>query len=511
MRVLILSEATYPHHYGGAGKSAYLLAADLAARGHEVVLLSEGPVEEPEREAFAGVEGARIPFSWFGGDDDLRPPSLDRLLERLDAFWPAGFDIVHDLGGFVAHRYAVDCAYRERGARLVLGVQLVLPAYLRAHHDATHAAGVRFEPFGELQDPEERRQKLSQCVAVRLADRLVVPSAKEADLLVAAYAPPPGQLRVLPGPVPKGLFDLQPPPATEPLVAFGGRLDDPVKGVGFVAETMRIVLARRPAARLLVLADGVPPLLRSFGDSIDHAGWLVDDLDVGRALQRAVALVMPSRYESFGMLAAEAMAVGVPAIVSPGCGVAERIEDGLNGFVLGADEARWPEEMARRVLQILDDPAGGRAMGARARAAVQGLASDAFAAETEALYAEVLSDAPAARTVSPPRTSEVHVRLLDRFVSDHVLGNEAVAPDRPAFAPIGTLAPTRCPSCTYAVLAGESRTLVDLGRARGRGADPAAGWTAGEVAAFESVCPIGITQWALVDGSACERQIPVPS
>ena len=74
-------------------------------------------------------------------------------------------------------------------------------------------------------------------------------------------------------------------------------------------------------------------------------------------LSRTLALLMPSTEEQFGIAALEAIAMGVPVIVSENCGVRDCfVRDGVNGFVveasdaariasllalMGSDEARW--------------------------------------------------------------------------------------------------------------------------------------------------------------------------
>ena len=65
----------------------------------------------------------------------------------------------------------------------------------------------------------------------------------------------------------------------------------------------------------------------------------------------AEACVLPSRYESFGMVALEAMACGTPAIVTTAAGgISSLIEDGQTGFLV-------PEEdetaLAQTILRVL--------------------------------------------------------------------------------------------------------------------------------------------------------------
>jgi len=56
-------------------------------------------------------------------------------------------------------------------------------------------------------------------------------------------------------------------------------------------------------------------------------------------LARMDCLVLPSRLESFGMVVVEALAAGVPVIVSDHVGAAESIKASVNGWIIPADNA----------------------------------------------------------------------------------------------------------------------------------------------------------------------------
>ncbi|MEZ4677433.1 MAG: glycosyltransferase [Caldilineaceae bacterium] len=66
----------------------------------------------------------------------------------------------------------------------------------------------------------------------------------------------------------------------------------------------------------------------------------------------AEMVIMPSHYESFGMVALEAMAMGTPVIASEVGGLAHLVQHGVNGFHV---PSRDPEALAQRVLELLTD------------------------------------------------------------------------------------------------------------------------------------------------------------
>jgi D-inositol-3-phosphate glycosyltransferase len=77
----------------------------------------------------------------------------------------------------------------------------------------------------------------------------------------------------------------------------------------------------------------------------------------------AEMVVMPSHYESFGMVALEAMAMGTPVVASEVGGLAFLIQDGVNGFLV---PSRDPEALAERIFTLLNDENCQRQLGQQA-------------------------------------------------------------------------------------------------------------------------------------------------
>jgi D-inositol-3-phosphate glycosyltransferase len=75
-------------------------------------------------------------------------------------------------------------------------------------------------------------------------------------------------------------------------------------------------------------------------------------------------VIMPSHYESFGMVALEAMATGTPVIASEVGGLAFLIRDGENGFHV---PSRDPEALAERIYELLVNPGCRNLLGRQAR------------------------------------------------------------------------------------------------------------------------------------------------
>jgi D-inositol-3-phosphate glycosyltransferase len=102
----------------------------------------------------------------------------------------------------------------------------------------------------------------------------------------------------------------------------------------------------------------------------------------------ADVVVMPSHYESFGMVALEAMACGTPVVASDVGGLSFTVADGVTGYLV---PARDPAALAERICDILNDPVHRDELGQGAMRAAQQYGWERVADQIEALYDEVTS------------------------------------------------------------------------------------------------------------------------
>ena len=107
--------------------------------------------------------------------------------------------------------------------------------------------------------------------------------------------------------------------------------------------------------------------------------------DVRPLYAAADCFVLPSRYDPFPNTALEALAMGLPAIVSSRTGAAEAIEPGVNGWVCEPDDAPG----LARLMRAADEEIRGERMGQAARASAERFGIDAMAERLAALYASL--------------------------------------------------------------------------------------------------------------------------
>jgi glycogen synthase len=187
-------------------------------------------------------------------------------------------------------------------------------------------------------------------------------------------------------------------PAGAPVLLYFGRLEYE-KGVHDLIAALPRIRRAHPGTRLLIAGTGTAHgelVAAAQGHrvrrSVTFTGHL-PDADLAALLRVADAVVLPSRYEPFGIVALEAAAAGAPLVASTAGGLGEVVLDGETGLSFPpGDVAR----LATAVGAVLADPA---AAARRARAARKRLGSafewSRIAADTASVYAAASYGGPA--------------------------------------------------------------------------------------------------------------------
>jgi glycosyltransferase involved in cell wall biosynthesis len=161
-------------------------------------------------------------------------------------------------------------------------------------------------------------------------------------------------------PIPVDLDELSPAPEwqpDQPVLAFLGRAEDTRKNLRLLLDALPLI----PEARLLLIGSapgGLP-------DRVEATGPVPS---VAEHLRRATLFVLPSRQEGFGIVAAEALAAGLPVVTTPSGGPETLVRESGGGVVLSGFE---PEQLAAAVRDLLADPPRLEEMRRRGREYVE--------------------------------------------------------------------------------------------------------------------------------------------
>jgi len=204
--------------------------------------------------------------------------------------------------------------------------------------------------------------------AMRAADRLIALAQGEAELIERYYPEARSKVRV----VGNGIEDTDDARATAfagddasaPLILYSGRLVER-KGIRELLAALPEVLEAAPASRV-VLAGGPPSLSghqvasqwlgpehRPYAERIHFTGWLSPE-GVSSWYRRADILVVPSRYEPFGMVVLEGMLYGLPIVAAAVGGPAEILEQGRTGLLFPPGDVHALSAALRRLLENAD-------------------------------------------------------------------------------------------------------------------------------------------------------------
>ena len=281
-----------------------------------------------------------------------------------------------------------------------------------------------FHTLGKMKDAVARSEEEKE-VAVRsleegrilaFGDRIIAATPLDKQQMVELYDANPDSISVIPCGVDPVMFHPIPrqeakshiggPVADCRMILFVGRLD-PVKGLDTLLEAM-CVLTRRSDPELapkycLVVVGGDA---ESAAEAMNNADCLDDVKEaynlpdlvmfLGSRSQEMLAyyysaaemVVIPSRYESFGMVALEAMACGTPVIASRVGGLLYTVQDGVSGFLV---PDRDPEALADKMELILSDPELRDRLGQQALEATRRYSWGRIADEIMRLYEETLT------------------------------------------------------------------------------------------------------------------------
>ena len=375
MRVLMLSWEYPPVVVGGLGRHVHALARHLSALGHEVVVLcrhdagtdaathpTTDSVHDGVRVIRVAEDPAHVVF-----EKDLVAWTLAmghgmvRAGLRLVADWRP--DVVHAHDWLVSHP-AIALAEH-------LGAPLV--ATMHATEAGRHSGWLSQRLNQQVHSVEwwlaNRADALVTCSSPMRAEVAHLFEVDPAGIEVIHNGIEPRDWRVSAAAVRRTRERHAPDGA--PLILYFGRLEWEKGGHDLLAALPRI-RRTHPGARLVVAGVGrqSSALVEQARKlrvrrSVDFVGHLSDH-GLSAALAAADAVVLPSRYEPFGIVALEAAAAGAPLVASTAGGLAELVVHGETGLSFAPGDVAG---LVAGVDAVLADPtaAARRARAAKAR------------------------------------------------------------------------------------------------------------------------------------------------
>ena len=240
-----------------------------------------------------------------------------------------------------------------------------------------------------------------KCRCLPQGVQFIAPSAWAARVAeqsaVYAALPEPRPIAVIPNAVDPLFFATYAPvevrrDAERPLLVFGGSnaFSDPRKGWGLLQPLLPWLAAAYPQLRWASCGE-LPPAGLLFPQPWQHHGLIRDPQQLAALYRSADLLVVPSQQETFGQVAAEAQACGLPVVALADSGVGAVVEHQHGGFLMRAPTA---EALREGLLFFLDQP--DRLTAARPMAAASALRrfeSQLVAAQHLHLYRQVLAGA----------------------------------------------------------------------------------------------------------------------
>jgi len=325
-----------------------------AAAFDDLGTATAGPdaLNRPRRWAVPGLSVARLPV--FLDGERRRPEDLIEAHRRAllpfgrGAFARQPFDLIHAHTGLPDGAAAAELADE-------LGVPLVVTEHSSTALAELADAGSRAAYLGLLEG-RHRVVAVSEVLATRLADALGV----EAD-----------RIGVVPNAVPVDAFPQGTTPRDPGLLLYVGSRKAS-KGIATLLTAVAFVRQDRPDLNLRLIGPAGNPeeeaRWKAMGVELGFEGGLTFEAAVRRetvaeAMQTAGVFVHASPLETFGMVAAEALASGLPVAATPSGGVDEIVgRDGRFGVIAAGHD---PESLAAAIEEVLGrrerlDPAAMR-------------------------------------------------------------------------------------------------------------------------------------------------------
>ena len=353
---------------GGPAKLAPEMCRALARRGHEVSLYTtnfdEGgvldvPLDKPVMDG--GVTTRYFPVS--------RPRrwKFSRPLGEAIRNEVKNFDIVHIHNLYLFHTWVTAHYCRKHGIPYLISPHGCLDPFIR------RKSRVKKAVYHWLIE----KRNLDRAAAIHYAAQFEMDLAHAALSIqapggVVPYVVELDEYRNLP---PRGTFRSRFPEVGDNLIIlFLSRINFK-KGLDLLARSFGLIARQRQDVRLVIAGPDNDGYARQVRQWLAEAGVLpytvftgmLTGVDKLAALADADLFVLPSYTENFGIAIIEAMACGLPVVISNRVNIWREV--GEAGVVVDCDV----DQLAEAMRQMLDDPAGRKQLGAKGKRLVEEL------------------------------------------------------------------------------------------------------------------------------------------
>lgn len=348
------------------GNQVRILGRALVREGHKVTVIALAQPGLPVCEEDEGVQVHRVQpagLHWYASKIPVVGPLFTLPLRELEYAW-AGYRQVHRL-----HRQTPFDLIEgtETGA---LGVALGLPKIpliIRLHGE--RYTFYKYTPGLSLA-PGLRISRALQRMAIRRAELLISPSLSHAEEISEELRQQHPPIEVIPNCIDMERWPVLDNTKRDPaMILYVGRLEM-VKGVLLLLEAAGSILHQKPDAHFVLAGAPHPTVSRSQIDTLlnryglhekvqilGHVRWE----EILTLYQRAAICVIPSYYETFGLAALEALALGCSVVVTAAGALPEVVKYSVGGHVTQVGDANSLADLLIRLLR--NGQVGGQRTG----------------------------------------------------------------------------------------------------------------------------------------------------
>ncbi len=362
MNVLMLSWEYPPHVVGGLGAHVAHLAPELAQEGLPVHVVTPRLKAGEEEEGGGCLAVSRVDGGHYADDFVENALTINEYI-----YGRAAAIVATHPGGWLIHAH--DWLVGQAAIRLKADYGLPLLATIHATEHGRNQ-GIHTDLQARIHHQEWQ--------LVTEADELIACSHFMAGQIADVFQVPDGKLEIIPNGVDvdgladpdfdREAFRREYARDDEKMVLYVGRLVAE-KGIYVVLDAIEKTAEVFPTVKFVVVGSG--PSLEDarwrasqapWSDRILFAGFVPDDVR-NQLYQMADVAIFPSLYEPFGIVALEAMALGVPVVASNAGGLVEVVEHEHTGVLVNAGS---PDALAWGIVHVLEQPALSQARAERA-------------------------------------------------------------------------------------------------------------------------------------------------